>query len=376
MKAFVKCVQGGTSAGKNFAIIPILIDKAIKEKGILISIASESLPHLKRGAITDFINIMKDTGRWNEESFYRSSPCYYQFYNGSKIEFISAGNAKTLKGARREYLYVNEADHCSFQAYSEMASRTKNGIWIDWNPSSPFFFHEHLQGNKNMEHIIVTYEDNEGCPESAKAYIEQAKEKAATSEYWANWYKVYGLGQMGTLANQVYEFNIVDSIPTDAKFLSIGLDFGFSNDPSAAIKLFKYNGELYVDQLLYSTNLTNADIYNRLITIPVTRDDLVVADSSEPKSIYELNQYGLKGIKGVKKGKDSIDFGINLIKSHKLNVTSRSLDLIKELRGYCWDKDTTGKLINKPVGSDHALDAMRYAAMETLVQNDFKYTFI
>lgn len=372
---FVRAIQGGTSSGKTFAILPILIDIACKEKDSLITVASESLPHLKRGAITDFVNIMKETGRWKEESFYRSSPCYYQFANGSKIEFVSAKNAATLRGARREYLFLNECNHLSFEAYNELASRTKKGIWMDWNPSGPFWFNEHLEKDENVDHIVVTYMDNEVCPESAKNYIEQAKKKAEDSEYWANWYRVYGLGEMGTLVNQVYEFNIVDGIPSAAESLAVGLDFGFSNDPSAAVKLYKFNNEIYVDQLLYATNLTNADIYNRLIQV-LKPHELIVADSSEPKSIFEINQYGLKGIEGVVKGKDSIDFGINLIRAHKLNVTARSIDLIKELRNYQYAKDNSGKLINKAVGVDHALDAMRYAAMKTLVQNNFKYTFL
>jgi len=356
LKKFIKGIQGGTSAGKTFGIIPIMIDIATKEKGCDMSIVAESIPHLKRGAIKDFKKIMQSTGRWFDERW-NATDFKYTFANGSMIEFFSADSDSKLRGARRDYLYMNECNNTSFHSYMELVSRTKKGVWLDWNPVNEFWFHSELMHDSDVDFLIINYLDNEACPESALNFILKAKEKAKTSSYWENWYRVYGLGEIGSLEGVIFNnWSQIDSIPKDAVYIGTGLDFGFTNDPTAAIDIYKYNGQVILDEVIYNTGLLNRDIYNRLKDKPRK----VVADSSEPKSIAELRTYGLS-VLGAVKGKDSIQHGIAIMQGLDMLVTASSVNLIKELRNYMWEKDKAGKSLNEPIGTmNHAMDACRY----------------
>ena len=360
---FVKGVQGGTSAGKTYAILPIVIDIAAKRELSEISVVAESIPHLKRGAMKDFKKIMISTGRW-VDSRWNASDFKYTFANGSTIEFFSADNDSKLRGARRDYLYMNEANNMTFHAYTELASRTKEGIWLDWNPTNEFWFHTELQHDHDVDFLIINYTDNEACPESALNFILKAKEKAKTSTFWDNWYKVYGLGQLGSLEGVIFSnWQTIDSIPKEATLLGFGLDFGYTNDPTALVGVYRYDGKIIVDEVIYQTGLLNSDIIKRM---QHDRRAVIYADSAEPKSIEEIRRAGFN-IKPVSKGADSINFGITVLQEQDMLVTSNSTNLIKELRSYCWDKDKTGKVLNKPVDYlNHAMDALRYFAMMEL----------
>ena len=361
---FVKGIQGGTSAGKTFGILPILIHIAAKYSNTEISIVAESIPHLKRGAMKDFKKIMIATNRyldmrWNASDF------KYTFANGSVIEFFSADNDAKLRGARRDYLYMNECNNMTFHAYTELASRTKKGVYLDWNPVNEFWFHTELQGDDDVDFLIVNYQDNEACPESALNFILKAKEKSKTSAYWENWYRVYGLGEIGNLEGVIFDnWKTIDSIPSEANLLGIGLDFGYTNDPTAIVEVYNWNGKRILNEICYRTGMVNSDIAKVLPNyVPI------YADSSEPKSIEEIRRHG-KTIKGVTKGKDSINFGIQVMQQQEYLVTSKSTNIIKEFRNYTWDKDKQGNKLNKPVDfQNHICDAIRYHEMETLGMN-------
>ena len=359
---FVKGVQGGTSAGKTFAILPILCDIATKNALSEISIVAESIPHLKRGAMKDFKKIMVETGRFDDNRW-NASDFKYTFANGSQIEFFSADNDAKLRGARRDWLYMNECNNMTFHSYTELASRTKQGVYLDWNPTNTFWFHNELLNDKDVDFLTINYTDNEACPESALNFILKAKEKAEQGNaFWQNWYKVYGLGQIGNLEGVIFNnWQQIDKIPTDAKLIGIGCDFGYTNDPTAIIEVYTYNGKRYVNELMYRSGMLNSDIAKVL-----PKGVIVYADSSEPKSIDEIKRYGIM-IKGVTKGKDSIKYGIDVMQQQEYFVTSQSENLIKELRSYSWDKDKEGKKLNKPIEYfNHAIDALRYHEMEAL----------
>ena len=368
---FVKGIQGGTSAGKTFGVLPVLIDIAAKNPLTEISIVAESIPHLKRGAMKDFKKIMIETGRfvdarWNATDF------KYNFANGSQIEFFSADNDAKLRGARRDYLYMNEANNMTFHAYTELASRTKKSVYLDWNPVNEFWFHSELQNDSDVDFITVTYQDNEACPESALNFILKAKEKAKTSSYWQNWYNVYGLGQIGNLEGVIFNnWKTIDAIPNDARLLGYGVDFGYTNDPTAIVEVYKYNDQRILNEICYNKGLSNSQIAKYINTkLPC------YCDSAEPKSIAELRMYGVNAY-GVTKGSDSINFGIQIMQEESYLVTSKSLNLVNELRKYAWDKDKkTGAKLNKPIDSfNHIIDSARYHEMETigLKRNRGKY---
>ncbi len=364
LKKRIKIIQGGTSAGKTFGILPILIDKAARQSGLEISIIAESIPHLRRGALRDFLKIMKWTNRYYDERFNKSH-LKYEFANGSFIEFFSADDSSKLRGARRDILYINECNNVNFEAYNELAIRTKREVFLDFNPANEFWVHTELKDESDADFIILTYKDNEGLDEGIVQQIEKNRLKASTSSFWFNWWKVYGLGQLGQLQGAVYtNYKIIDKIPQDARLIGLGLDFGYTNDPSAIIEVYKYNETRILNEVKYQTGMLNSDIAKVLPkSIPV------YADSAEPKSIADIQRYGIT-IKGVTKGRDSVNYGIDVMQAQNYLVTSSSTNLIKELRSYCWDVDKAGKRLNKPIDNfNHALDAARYHEMETLGMN-------
>ena len=376
MQSRKRVVQGGTSAGKTFGILPILIDKAAKTPRLEISVVSETVPHLRRGAIKDFLKIMDWTGRYIESNWNRSL-LTYRFVNGSYIEFFSAEQESKLRGARRNILYINEANNIDFESYHQLAIRTSGDIWLDFNPTNEFWAHTEVLNEPDSELLVLTYKDNEALPQTIIDDIEVARDKAATSSYWANWWKVYGLGEVGSLQGVVYDnWQQCDSIPDDAKLVAYGMDFGFTNDPTTLIGVWKSGGKLWIKELLYRTNLTNNDIGNYLKSISFARTELI-ADSAEPKSIEELRLQGYN-VFAANKGPDSIKIGIDILKRHELMITKDSTNLIKELRGYTWDKDNEGKLTGKPIDKfNHGLDALRYVALNKLNNRPSgKYTTI
>jgi len=378
LKRFVKGVQGGSSASKTYSILAVEIDHCTKNPYTETSVVAESIPHLKRGAMRDFMKIMTVTGRFNAARW-NATDFRYKFANGSYIEFFSADDDSKLRGARRDRLYMNEANNLSFHAYTELAARTKQSVILDWNPVNEFWFHSELIQDEDVDFLILTYKDNEACPKSARDFIEKARVKAETSEYWANWYKVYGLGQVGTLQGAIYEdFEVVEGIDVSrAKFVALGLDWGFSNDPTALVAIYRQGDCLLIQELLYATGLTNQDIADKLRSLGITRAWEIVADSAEPKSIEEIYRLGFN-IKPAEKGPDSIRNGIDILKRFKLQVTKDSTNLIKELRSYTWATDKEGKNTGVPIDSfNHACDAMRYVALNKLrVSNSGKYVVV
>lgn len=367
----IKVVRGGTSASKTFSILPILIDRAIKTPNLEISVVSESIPHLRRGALKDFLKIMMALGRYNDNQFNKST-LKYTFGNGAYIEFFSVDQPDKLRGARRNVLYVNECNNVDFDSYYQLAIRTSGEIWLDYNPSALFWVDRELLGQDDVDFITLTYLDNEALPETIVKEIESAKVKAETSAYWANWWQVYGLGQTGSLEGVCIPDWQEINLPTEARLLCYGMDWGYSNDPTSLIAMYKYNDAYIFDELIYQKGLLNSDISDLLKTNGV--EDIVYADSAEPKSIAELNSYG-HNVLPVSKGRDSIVYGLNLINQNKVYVTSRSKNLINELRNYIWMTDKQGNKLNKPIDAyNHAIDAMRYAITSQL-ENPNKGTY-
>ena len=358
----IRIVRGGTSASKTFSIIPFLIEYALSKPKQEISIVAETIPHLRRGALRDFLKIM-DLINMLDESSYNKSTMTYKFSNGSFIEFFSADNPAKLRGARRDVLFINECNNITWESYYQLAIRTKKFIYLDYNPVSEFWVDTELLSDADAEMIVLTYKDNEALEPSIIREIEKARDKAATSSYWANWWNVYGLGQTGSLQGVVFDnWQQVDSIPLDATLVSYAMDFGFTNDPTTLIAVYKSEGKLWIDELLYRTNMTNNDIGNFLKSIEFGRNELI-CDSAEPKSIEELYRQGFNAKPSVK-GADSIKIGIDTLKRYELMVTKRSTNLIKELRAYQWETDKEGKLTGKPIDSmNHLLDPLRYVAL-------------
>jgi len=355
MKERIRAVQGGTSASKTIGIIQNLIDFAQRDKTpTLTSITSESLPHLKKGAIRDFLEMMKGhnyfvDSRWNKSDF------TYTFETGSKLEFFSSDMPRKARGPRRDRLFINEANNIpgGLETFEQLEVRTKEFIYLDWNPTNEFWFNTDIIGKRNdVEHIILTYKDNEALDQNTINSIEQRKNRAG-------WWKVYGLGQLGEVEGRIYkDWNIIDQIPHEARLERRGLDFGYTNDPTAIVDIYYYNGGFILDELCYQKGLSNKQIADIL----KAKDPsiTVYADSAEPKSIDEIRSHGVNILPAVK-GRDSVNQGIQFVQDQKISITQRSANLLKEYRNYLWDTDREGRTINKPIDIwNHCLDSVRY----------------
>jgi phage terminase large subunit len=357
----IKIIRGGTSAGKTFGILPILIDRATKQAGLEISVVAETIPHLRRGAIKDFLKIMQQTNRFFDQNWNKTL-LTYKFANGSFIEFFSAEQPDKLRGARRNILYINECNNVDFESYSQLAIRTSNEIWLDYNPVSEFWVDSELlnTSDKDVQLLVLTYKDNEALEPSIVKEIEKARDKAATSDYWRNWWAVYGLGQIGKVDGLVFtDWSQIETIPTGAKYIGTGMDFGFTNDPTTVIDVYSQDGKLIVDEVVYETGLTNQAIYNRLKDEPRYKQKYIIADSAEPKSIAELQAMGLSVLGADKTG--GINSTIDVLQRYHIQITQRSVNTIKEFRSYKWQTDNQNKVTNKPIDHmNHAIDALRY----------------
>ena len=346
-------LQGGTSAGKTIGAIEYLIDLSqTDEVPTLTSIVSESFPHLRRGAMRDFESIMKVQGYWNDE-LYDKTNSVYTFETGSKIEFFSIEQSEKVRGARRDRLFINEANNIKFSAFEELEVRTKDFIILDWNPVSEFYWHTEIIGKRtDAEQITLTYLDNEGLSKDIIDSIEQRRERS-------NWWRVFGLGLLGEHEGKIYrDWQIIDEIPHEAKLERYGVDFGYSNDPTAIIALYYYNGGYIIDEITYQKGLSNKQIADILLN---KEKQLVIADSAEPKSIDEINSYGVP-ISGAEKCKDSVSHSIQMVQEQRISMTSRSLNVIREYRNYLWQTDKQGKVLNIPEDHfKHSMDAIAYA---------------
>jgi phage terminase large subunit len=364
LQSRIRIVKGGTSASKTVSILCLLINYAISNRGKEISVVSESVPHLRRGALKDFLAILKGLNRYNDSQFNKST-LKYTFTNGSYIEFFSTDQPDKLRGARRTDLYINECNNVPFDAYTQLATRTSGTIWLDYNPSNLFWVDKELIGQPDTDYITLTYKDNDALPESIVREIEKAKEKANTSTYWANWWRVYGLGEVGSLEGVcIPDWKERDRIPEDARLLAYGMDFGYSVDPTTLIALYKWNDAYIYDEVLYKKGMLNRDI-SRFISQQDIKEN-IVADSAEPKSIAELTQYG-HNVYPVSKGRNSVVYGINLINQNEIYVTARSKNLKRELQGYIWAKDKEGNTLQKPTGAHpDCIDAARYVLTDQL----------
>ncbi len=355
LKKRIRGVAGGTAASKTVSILLWLIDYAQSTKGELISVVSETLPHLKRGAMRDFLRIMEEH-RYFQDDRWNKSDYIYTFESGSKIEFFSADQPAKVRGPRRDVLFINEANNIPYDTYLQLEVRTKKIIWLDWNPTHEFWWYTEVLPNHDVDFITLTYKDNEALdPEIVKS-IESKK-------YNKSWWRVYGEGKLGEIENRIYTgWQQIDKIPEEARFELYGLDFGYTNDPSAVVAIYKWNRGVIFDEILYRKGLSNKKIADYMLTQP---PGLIVADSAEPKSIDELAIYGLDVIPS-QKGADSVVHGIQRIQGLKVYVTKRSVNLLREYRNYLWMKDKNDKIINKPdpACDDHLLDAARYGIME------------
>jgi phage terminase large subunit len=364
--------QGGTSSGKTYAILQVLFAKAISETCI-ITIVGQDIPNLKVGALRDAIDIHNgDEAIKQQVTFYNRSDRVFSFMNGSIMEFNSYDNDQDAKSGKRDYLFVNEANGIPYNIFEQLSLRTRKQVYIDYNPDTSFWVHDKVIPIPSTELIISDHRHNPFLSDKIREKIEALKSKDL--DLW----KVYARGITGRIEGLIFKkWYVLNDSFEDKKLIGYGIDFGFSNDPSTLIEVRMQDGELYVKELIYETGLTNQDISSRMDALNVSRGALIVADSAEPKSIEELRRLRWT-IDGVKKGKDSVMFGINLLKGYAINVHSSSKNLIKELEQYKWKVNKNGDSLNVPIDDyNHAIDALRYLIMHKFSKKGYgQYTVL
>jgi phage terminase large subunit len=355
--------QGGTSSGKTYSILQVLCLKAIEQPDQVISVVGQDVPNLKSGALRDMQAIVAsstDIQSWIKS--YNASDRIFTFHNGSIMEFKSYQDSQDAKSGKRDYFFLNEANGISFEIYSELAMRTKKKVFIDYNPNARFWVHEKLIGKDGVELIISDHRHNPFLPEIIRKKIEALR--SDDEELW----KVYARGMTGKIEGLIYRnWGTIVTIPNEAQLIGYGMDFGFTNDPTAIVGVYRYNGQLIIDEVMYHKGYTNQDISHFMTSYGVDRSVTIVADSAEPKSIEEIRRMGWK----IEKANDKRKlFGIDVVKRFRLNITNRSSNIIKELNSYKW-KEKNGSAINEPIGTfDHGMDALRYLAVNKLAEKN------
>ena len=354
--------EGGTASSKTWSILQLLSLISRKNK-VLISIVSESLPHLKRGAMRDFFHILNESPDNNPH--YNKTEHIYKLGEGI-IEFFGADESDKIRGPRRDILFINEANNVSWETARGLDIRTNKFTFLDWNPVSEFWVHTNWVGQPENAYIHSTYFDAIGIvPPEVVANIESNRDKDP------NWWNIYGLGQLGKIEGLVYpQFEQISQLPADGQEF-YGLDFGYINDSTVLVKCIVKGEELYCQEMIYEAGLTNAMIAHRMDELGIKRRyDEIFADAAEPKSIEEIHQYGFN-IKPAPKGQGSVEYGHQRIRQYKQFWTRDSVNCIKEQRNFRHIPDKDGKLTNKTTHTwSHGMDARRYGIIGKLAVAD------
>jgi phage terminase large subunit len=345
--------EGGTRSGKTFATLTLLYNIAASRK-CLISVVSETFPHLRKGAIRDFMEILQKANAWND-NYWHKTESTYSIPDAGTIEFFSVDTPGKVHGPARNHLFINEGQNISYDIARHLFVRTTENIFVDFNPTHEFWAHTELKDERDCVWLHSTYKDNGFLTAAQIREIEKNQKND-------NWWRVYGLGLIGQLEGLVFTgFTMIDKMPDGGK-IKFGMDFGYTNDPTTLIETRVIGENIYLDEMIYKTNLSNPEIVSLMKSNGVKPNyDEIIADSAEPKTIDEIYKSGFN-IRPSVKGPDSIRSGINKIKEYKIHITKRSTNLIREFRNYTWATDKEGRATNKPIDAfNHGIDAVRYA---------------
>ena len=356
----ITCLQGGTRSSKTYSLCQLFIVKALRETGKVFTICRKTLPALKGTAYRDVLELLKELGLYSEEHHNKSELSYS--LNGNLLEFISVDQPQKIRGRKRNYLWLNEANEFTYEDYQQLILRTTEKVYLDYNPSDPYsWIYEKVITRDDCTFFKSTYKANPFLDKDTIAEIERLKD--LDPDYW----QVYGLGEIGSVQTMIFrKFDLVDEV--QGRLVGYGLDFGFTNSPSALVAVYISDDNLYIKEMLYEKRLTNTDLANKLKEFKIDRQSEIVADSAEPKSIEEVYRSGFN-IKPAKKGA-GIHLGIDIMRRYKLHITKDSLNAIKEFRSYKWATDKNGDVLNTPVKvNDHLIDATRYLCLNKLSVN-------
>jgi len=357
--------QGGSRSGKTYNILMwIVFGYCLRNKNKIISICRKTFPALRTSALRDFLEILKNHELYKEEDHNKTSSEYK--LNGNLIEFISLDSPTKVRGRKRDLLFINEANELFWEDWNQLIFRTVGRVILDYNPSDEFhWIYDKVKTREDADFFKTTYKNNKFLEESIVKEIERLQ---YTDE---NYWRIYGLGEIGQSKSTIFSFREIETIPENAKFISMGMDFGYTNDPSVLCKIFLHDTNIYCEELFYRTGMTNRDIHNELLSLGIGRRDEIFADSAEPKTIDELHRYGWN-IKPSTKGRDSINIGIDMLKRYTIHITKKSQNAIKEFRNYKWKEDKNGNILNQPEDKfNHFCDSLRYGVYTKLARPNY-----
>ncbi|QDP66241.1 MAG: putative terminase large subunit [Prokaryotic dsDNA virus sp.] len=355
--------QGGTRSGKTYNILQwILFRYCMENNKKIITITRKNGPALRGSAMRDFFEILNTKGLYSEDNHFKSINEY--FFMGNIIEFVSLDEPQKIRGRKRDVLFINEGNELNWEDFFQLNIRTNERIILDFNPSDEFhWIYDKVIPREDSDFFQTTYLDNPFLEESLVKEIERLK---GTDE---NYWRIYGLGERGQSRSLVFSFGLVDSIPETAKRIGMGLDFGYSNDPTALVETYIEGENMYINELLYRTEMTNQDIGRTFELLNLDRRDEIWADSSEPKSIAEIHKMGWN-IKPTFKG--AINLSIDMMRRYKILLTKTSANLIKEFKNYKYIEDKNGNITNRPFDAfNHSIDATRYSIVNRLSRPNY-----
>ena len=346
---------GGTRSGKTYAILQYLIVEGLKLPQT-ITVVRKTIPSLKRTVLKDFKDIMLNLGVWDDNNFNTTDRIYK--LDGTTIQFISTDDADKLRGVKSDILFIDEVSEVDDESYFQLSIRTSDKIILAYNPTvSPYHWLRQMQ---DCQRFVTTYRDNPYLPKEMVKAIEDLQ--FTNNKKWL----IYGKGEYATNDKAIFTFDVCDSV--DGDFICFGFDSGYSNDPCALVAIYKAGDTLYLEELIYETGMVTNDIIKRLKDLEIDKNQTIWCDSSEPRLIEELYRSGFN-TKAVVKGKDSINFGISVMKNYSIKILKSSQNLINEMYAYQYETDKHGYVTNKPEGGlDHAIDAARYGCMMSLSQ--------
>lgn len=356
--------QGGTRSGKTYNILLYIIFHYCQtNKGKTITICRKTFPALRSSVMRDFFDILKQHNKYNEDLHNKSNSEYE--LDGNLVEFISVDQPQKIRGRKRDFLFINEANELDIESWQQLAFRTTEKIVIDYNPSDEYhWIYDKVITRDDAEFYRTTYKDNKFLDHTIIEEIERLRD--TDEQYW----QIYGLGQKGFSKSTIFSYAEINEIPEDAEFISYGTDFGYTNDPTTTVSVYKKDYNLYIKEHIYQTQMTTVDIHNKWKQIGITSEP-IYCDSAEPRLIDELKRMGWKARPSIK-GADSINAGIDLLKRFKIHIHKDSHNCIQEFRNYKWQEDKSGKLMNKPVDkNNHTIDATRYATYSVLSKPNF-----
>lgn len=346
----ITILQGGARSGKTVNTLIWFCIKLMSEEDKILSICRASLPTIRGTILRDFKDVMLKLGAWDDNRFNQTQLTYE--FGSNLVEFISTDQPQKIRGRKRNYLYMNEANEIEKESAMQLILRTTEKTVLDFNPSDEEGWFYDWAEKPEADFYITTYKDNPFLEETLIKRIESMQQ--ADDNYW----RVFGLGLRGVSLHKIFtHWKPVPRFPDDCEDIVYGVDFGF-NAPSAVVKVGFKDGKIFAHEVIYEKNLTTADLMVRMETEGIFKDDMLYCDAAAAESIEELMRGGWNANKA---DKDVLE-GIRKMKSMPLYVTDFSVNFMSELRGYCWKLDKNGVPLDVPVKyKDHLIDACRYA---------------